>query len=125
MLVVFAGNLLEEEETRFRDLVASCNKLSKVWLDVNLISETQLKEGSFQSTLLITLVKLANVFLYGTDVRPTIELPPLKNYLLWLTLAAFYNIGSIRQTEYPVELPFKIPVTYPVLARPGEPIWWL
>ncbi|MBN9393550.1 MAG: nucleotidyltransferase domain-containing protein [Chloroflexi bacterium] len=125
VLVVFTGQLSEDEILRFRGMVAACNRFSKTWLDATLTSEEQLKSGAFQMTLLSVLVKLAKVFLYGKDIRPSLELPPLRNYLVWLAANGFYTIGSARQPELPTKsafntLPFATPVSYPVTIPKPE-----
>ena len=110
LMIVFATPLTQDQLTLARDLIEHCALLSPIRLDIGLTLEQQL------SGIECTLLKLGSLFIYGSDLRGSLQLPPLARYQRDVTWGPYRFLGQVLR-EQPV---LHYPLGYP---DPTDPFY--
>lgn len=108
LTIVFARPLTQEQLTLACDLIDHCALVSPIRLDIGLALEQQL------SGIECTLLKLGSLFIYGNDLRDSLQLPPLRPYQRDVTWSPYRFLGQVIREQ----LVLRYPLTYPDPADP-------
>lgn len=122
LFAVFKGEILPEEAQKFDELALCCRQFGTVGLDAHPVAESQLTDPDHPNVL-NTLIKIASLHLYGTDIRPRIPQLAFPHYVQQVIDHGLFHSGQTRQTARPVTFPLKDPMVYPVtLPDPAKPL---
>jgi len=97
LCAVFRGDLSEQEQQRFEQIIASCKLISPCALDIHAYGETTLLNSAAElahaadyglkhTILLLTTIsiKLASRLVYGEDIRAALSLTPIDTYARYM-----------------------------------------
>ncbi|WP_201385519.1 hypothetical protein [Ktedonobacter sp. SOSP1-85] len=108
MYILFREAFVAPEEiVRAQELAHVCAQMSTLRLEIKLCCEQELAEGNEQSIMRVAL-KQNSVLLYGSDTRPTMELPTRETYTRDATDAVLDFLFRLHHQDY-----LTYPLTYP------------
>ena len=104
LTIVFRQRLIDvEEEKHARQLVAACQEMSALELDVTLAEETRLHQHADP------MFKLGARLVYGEEIRTAIPLIPITTWARQRLHAAYWLMINVFQRAKPVSAPLPFP----------------
>ncbi len=103
--VIFKDQFAEHEVARIERFRENCRAISALPLDIPIQCEADFQHGQADPIAL----KTAALWLYGTDIRTQLPMPPINDYLRMVTGAPYRNMAlRLRKQEmviYPLRYP--------------------
>jgi hypothetical protein len=122
LFVIFKGGLEAPEEARFGELLLCCYQFGTIDLDAHPLGEDRLFDAGHPN-ILTTLIKIASLHLYGSDIKEKLPQLSLDHYLQEVINHGLYHSGLPRRDGKGPAFPLNTPLVYPVaLPDPARPL---
>jgi hypothetical protein len=103
--VIFKDQFAEHEVSRIERFREHCRSISALPLDIPIQCEVNFQNGQADPMAL----KTAALFLYGTDIRAQLTMPPINDYMRIVTGAPYRNMALRLRKQEMVVYPLRYP----------------